>query len=95
MSGSQSLQDQTGSALGEVTAMGSPRPEMPPRQNSDPTSDTPTPPPRVASREERDRTAWLREEAMPPKVRVSERWEEGWREWEERETGWQTGLHHH
>ncbi|XP_067098789.1 TRAF2 and NCK interacting kinase a isoform X2 [Osmerus mordax] len=68
MSGSQSLQDQTGSALGEVTAMGSPRPEMPPRQNSDPTSDTPTPPPRVASRDERDRTAWLRDEAMPPKV---------------------------
>uniref|UniRef100_A0A8D0A1M5 non-specific serine/threonine protein kinase n=1 Tax=Sander lucioperca TaxID=283035 RepID=A0A8D0A1M5_SANLU len=41
----------------------SPRPEMP-RQNSDPTSDTPGPPDR-----DRDRTAWLREEDIPPKVR--------------------------
>ncbi|KAK1894218.1 Traf2 and NCK-interacting protein kinase [Dissostichus eleginoides] len=56
MSGSQSLQDQTGSALSEgVSVSGSPRPEMP-RQNSDPTSDTPGPPQRIA------------EEDMPPKV---------------------------
>ncbi|XP_063764250.1 TRAF2 and NCK interacting kinase a isoform X2 [Eleginops maclovinus] len=71
MSGSQSLQDQTGSALSEGVSVGSPRPEMP-RQNSDPTSDTPGPPQRIAGREDRDRdrdrTAWLREEDMPPKV---------------------------
>uniref|UniRef100_A0A3Q4BAP5 non-specific serine/threonine protein kinase n=1 Tax=Mola mola TaxID=94237 RepID=A0A3Q4BAP5_MOLML len=54
MSGSQSLQDQTGSALSEGISVGSPRPEMP-RQNSDPTSDTPGPPLRVPGREERDR----------------------------------------
>lgn len=77
MSGSQSLQDQTGSALSENVSVGSPRPEMP-RQNSDPTSDTQGPPLRVGVREERDRerdrdrdrdrTAWLREEDIPPKV---------------------------
>uniref|UniRef100_A0A665W679 non-specific serine/threonine protein kinase n=1 Tax=Echeneis naucrates TaxID=173247 RepID=A0A665W679_ECHNA len=54
MSGSQSLQDQTGSALSEGISVGSPTPEMP-RQNSDPTSDTPGPPVRIAGREERDR----------------------------------------
>lgn len=83
MSGSQSLQDQTGSALSEGVSAGSPRPEMP-RQNSDPTSDTPGPPMRIAGREERDRererdrdrdrTAWLREEDIPPKVRESQSW---------------------
>ncbi|XP_037341722.2 TRAF2 and NCK interacting kinase a isoform X12 [Pungitius pungitius] len=73
MSGSQSLQDQTGSALSEGLSVGSPRPEMP-RQNSDPTSDTPGPPQRITGREDRDRdkdrdrTAWLREEDLPPKV---------------------------
>ncbi|KAM8916955.1 traf2 and NCK-interacting protein kinase-like isoform 8-T8 [Spinachia spinachia] len=75
MSGSQSLQDQTGSALSEGLSVGSPRPEMP-RQNSDPTSDTPGPPQRATGRDERerdrdkdrDRTAWLREEDLPPKV---------------------------
>ncbi|XP_067334692.1 TRAF2 and NCK interacting kinase a isoform X9 [Channa argus] len=77
MSASQSLHDQTGSALSEGVSVGSPRPEMP-RQNSDPTSDTPGPPMRVTCREERDRerdrdrdrdrTAWLREEDIPPKV---------------------------
>uniref|UniRef100_A0A672ZMI0 non-specific serine/threonine protein kinase n=1 Tax=Sphaeramia orbicularis TaxID=375764 RepID=A0A672ZMI0_9TELE len=67
MSGSQSLQDQTGSALNDNISVGSPRPEMP-RQNSDPTSDTPVMPPRISNR---DRTAWLREEDMPPKVRAS------------------------
>lgn len=76
MSGSQSLQEQTGSALNEPISTGSPRPEMP-RQNSDPTSDAPGPPLSVAGREdrdrdrdrERDRAAWLREEDLPPKVR--------------------------
>ncbi|KAM9708346.1 TRAF2 and NCK interacting kinase a isoform 16-T16 [Menidia menidia] len=75
MSGSQSLQDQTGSAMSESVGMASPRPEMP-RQNSDPTSDTQGPPQRLTGREERDRdrdkdrdrTAWLREEDIPPKV---------------------------
>ncbi|XP_034433024.1 TRAF2 and NCK interacting kinase a isoform X8 [Hippoglossus hippoglossus] len=79
MSGSQSLQEQTGSVLSEGVSVGSPRPEMP-RQNSDPTSDTPGPQLRIAGRDERDRerdrdrdrerdrTAWLREEDMPPKV---------------------------
>ncbi|XP_077418094.1 TRAF2 and NCK interacting kinase a isoform X7 [Vanacampus margaritifer] len=72
MSGSQSLQDQTGSALSE--GVGSPRPDMP-RQNSDPTSDTQTPPVRSAERDrdrDRDRTAWQREEDLPPKVRESQ-----------------------
>lgn len=81
MSGSQSLQEQTGVALSEASSTGSPRPEMP-RQNSDPTSDAPGAPVSVAGREERDRdrdrerdrTAWLREEDLPPKVR---KWESG------------------
>ncbi|XP_041828048.1 TRAF2 and NCK interacting kinase a isoform X12 [Melanotaenia boesemani] len=77
MSGSQSLQDQTGSAISEGISAASTRPEMP-RQNSDPTSDTPGPPQRIIGREERDRdrdkdkdrdrAAWLREEDIPPKV---------------------------
>lgn len=82
MSGSQSLQDQKDSALSESVSVGSPRPEMP-RQNSDPTSDTPGPPQRNAGREERDRdrdrdrdrTAWLREEDIPPKVEIhNQKW---------------------
>lgn len=84
MSGSQSLQDQTGTALSEAVSTSSPRPDMP-RQNSDPTSDAPGAPISVAGREERDRdrdrdrdrerdrTAWLREEDLPPKVRKSVR----------------------
>uniref|UniRef100_A0A8C6UBJ3 non-specific serine/threonine protein kinase n=1 Tax=Neogobius melanostomus TaxID=47308 RepID=A0A8C6UBJ3_9GOBI len=56
MSGSQSLQDQSGSVLNEGVGVGSPRPEMP-RQNSDPTSDTPAMPV----------TAWLREDDLPPR----------------------------
>lgn len=73
MSGSQSLQEQTGSALSESVGLASPRPDMP-RQNSDPTSETPGAPQRPSGREERDRererdrTAWLREEDLPPKV---------------------------
>lgn len=78
MSGSQSLQDQSAAAPSDAASTGSPRPEMP-RQNSDPTSDSPGPPQPMAGREdrdrERDRTAWLREEDLPPKVRKSEeRW---------------------
>lgn len=81
MSGSQSLQEQAGTALSEAISTGSPRPEMP-RQNSDPTSDAPGAPMSVAGREERDRdrdrdrerdrAAWLREEDLPPKVCKSE-----------------------
>lgn len=77
MSGSQSLQEQAGTALSEAISTSSPRPEMP-RQNSDPTSDAPGAPVSVAGREERDRdrerdrTAWLREEDLPPKVRQPE-----------------------
>ena len=58
--GSQSLQDQTSSALGEGLASGpSPRHEMP-RQNSDPTSDNPTAPlpaptAAAASREDKEK----------------------------------------
>ncbi|XP_047200974.1 TRAF2 and NCK interacting kinase a isoform X14 [Girardinichthys multiradiatus] len=69
MSGSQSLQDQTGLALSDGVGMVSPKPEMP-RQNSDPSSDTPGPTQNISSREERDRdrTAWLREQDIPPRV---------------------------
>ncbi|XP_032402469.1 TRAF2 and NCK interacting kinase a isoform X2 [Xiphophorus hellerii] len=69
MSGSPSLQDQSGSAQSEGAGVASPKPEMP-RQNSDPSSDTPEPQQHISSREERDRdrTAWLREEDIPPRV---------------------------
>ncbi|KAG9340067.1 hypothetical protein JZ751_021987 [Albula glossodonta] len=44
------------------------RPEMP-RQNSDPTSENPPLPPRITGREDKfDRTSWLREDDIPPKV---------------------------
>ncbi|XP_034043309.1 TRAF2 and NCK interacting kinase b isoform X2 [Thalassophryne amazonica] len=67
LSGSQSLYDPHG-----VSASPSPsRPPMP-RQNSDPTSDTPPPPPlsRLAPPLDKlDRSSWLRQdEDMPPKV---------------------------
>ncbi|XP_077476436.1 TRAF2 and NCK-interacting protein kinase-like isoform X19 [Stigmatopora argus] len=62
MSGSQSLQEQKVSALGE--GAGSPRSDIP-RQNSDPTPDTQTPPLRI---NDRDRTAWQREEDLLPKI---------------------------
>ncbi|XP_023807144.1 TRAF2 and NCK-interacting protein kinase isoform X9 [Oryzias latipes] len=73
MSTSQSLQDQTGSGPNESVSGPPQRPEMP-RQDSDPSSDTPDPPQRIAGREDRDRdkdrdrTAWLRDEDVPPKV---------------------------
>uniref|UniRef100_A0A8C5I6X9 non-specific serine/threonine protein kinase n=1 Tax=Gouania willdenowi TaxID=441366 RepID=A0A8C5I6X9_GOUWI len=54
MSGSQSLQEQSGSVLSEGVSGGSPRPDMP-RQNSDPSPDTPGAPGRITSRDERDR----------------------------------------
>ncbi|XP_057715997.1 TRAF2 and NCK interacting kinase a isoform X18 [Corythoichthys intestinalis] len=68
MSGSQSLQEQTVSALGE--GAGSPRSDIP-RQNSDPTPDTQTPPLRIADRD-RERSTWQREEDLLPKVRESQ-----------------------
>uniref|UniRef100_A0A3B3YET2 non-specific serine/threonine protein kinase n=1 Tax=Poecilia mexicana TaxID=48701 RepID=A0A3B3YET2_9TELE len=69
ISGLPSLQDQTGSAQSEGAGVASPKPETP-RQNSDPSSDTPEPQQHTSSREERDRdrTAWLREEDIPPRV---------------------------
>uniref|UniRef100_A0A3Q2D8U7 non-specific serine/threonine protein kinase n=2 Tax=Cyprinodon variegatus TaxID=28743 RepID=A0A3Q2D8U7_CYPVA len=69
MSGSPSLQDQTGLALSEGVGVASPKPEMP-RQNSDPNSETASLSQHISGREERDRdrTAWLREEDMPPRV---------------------------
>ncbi|XP_043997962.1 TRAF2 and NCK interacting kinase a isoform X12 [Gambusia affinis] len=69
MSGSPSLQDQTGSAQSEGAGVASPKPEMP-RQNAEPSSDTLEPQQHISSREERDRdrTAWLREEDIPPRV---------------------------
>ncbi|XP_039617295.1 TRAF2 and NCK interacting kinase a isoform X3 [Polypterus senegalus] len=70
MSGSQSLHDQTAKGISAFQeGIISHRPEMP-RQNSDPTSDTPPLPPRISSREDKfERSSWLRqEEDIPPKV---------------------------
>ncbi|XP_066522853.1 TRAF2 and NCK interacting kinase b isoform X2 [Hoplias malabaricus] len=70
MTGSQSLHDQSSQGVSAFQESLSPhRPPMP-RQNSDPTSETPMPPPRVTSREEKfDRSSWLRQEDdVPPKV---------------------------
>ncbi|XP_064188697.1 TRAF2 and NCK-interacting protein kinase-like isoform X3 [Anguilla rostrata] len=69
MTGSQSLHDQSAKGVSAFQeGLVSQRPEMP-RQNSDPTSETPPLPPRIASREDKfDRTSWLREEDIPPKV---------------------------
>ncbi|XP_049318987.1 TRAF2 and NCK interacting kinase b isoform X6 [Astyanax mexicanus] len=70
MTGSQSLHDQSSQGVSAFQESLSPhRPPMP-RQNSDPTSETPMPPPRVTSREEKfDRSSWLRQEdEVPPKV---------------------------
>uniref|UniRef100_A0A8B9RGV5 non-specific serine/threonine protein kinase n=1 Tax=Astyanax mexicanus TaxID=7994 RepID=A0A8B9RGV5_ASTMX len=72
MTGSQSLHDQSSQGVSAFQESLSPhRPPMP-RQNSDPTSETPMPPPRVTSREEKfDRSSWLRQEdEVPPKVRM-------------------------
>ncbi|XP_073720119.1 TRAF2 and NCK interacting kinase b isoform X7 [Misgurnus anguillicaudatus] len=70
MSGSQSLHDQSSQGVSGFQEGVSPhRPPMP-RQNSDPTSETPAPPPRITSRDEKfDRSSWLRQEDdVPPKV---------------------------
>ncbi|XP_076868305.1 TRAF2 and NCK interacting kinase b isoform X5 [Brachyhypopomus gauderio] len=70
MTGSQSLHDQSSQGVSAFQESLSPhRPPMP-RQNSDPTSETPLPPPRVTSRDDKfDRSSWLRqEEEVPPKV---------------------------
>ncbi|KAL7835342.1 hypothetical protein SRHO_G00276890 [Serrasalmus rhombeus] len=70
MTGSQSLHDQSSQGVSAFQESLSPhRPPMP-RQNSDPTSETPMPPPRVTSRDDKfDRSSWLRqEEELPPKV---------------------------
>ncbi|XP_035277283.1 traf2 and NCK-interacting protein kinase-like isoform X10 [Anguilla anguilla] len=70
MSGSQSLHDQSAKGVSAFQeGLASHRPEMP-RQNSDPTSETPTPPPRITSREDKfERSSWLRQEDdIPPKV---------------------------
>ncbi|KAK7118510.1 hypothetical protein R3I94_022113 [Phoxinus phoxinus] len=70
MTGSQSLHDQSSQGVSAFQEGLSPhRPPMP-RQNSDPTSETPAPPPRVTSRDDKfDRSSWLRQEDdVPPKV---------------------------
>ncbi|XP_077101075.1 TRAF2 and NCK interacting kinase b isoform X25 [Siphateles boraxobius] len=70
MTGSQSLHDQSSQGVSAFQEGLSPhRPPMP-RQNSDPTSETPPPPPRVTSRDDKfDRSSWLRQEDdVPPKV---------------------------
>ncbi|XP_060717794.1 TRAF2 and NCK interacting kinase b isoform X4 [Tachysurus vachellii] len=70
MTGSQSLHDQSSQSVSAFQESLSPhRPPMP-RQNSDPTSETPMPPPRITSRDDKfDRSSWLRqEEEVPPKV---------------------------
>ncbi|TRY95250.1 hypothetical protein DNTS_012194 [Danionella cerebrum] len=69
MSGSQSLHDQSSQGVSAFQEGLSPhRPPMP-RQNSDPTSETPAPPPRITSRDERG--SWLRqEEDVPPKCEL-------------------------
>uniref|UniRef100_A0A8C6Q4I3 non-specific serine/threonine protein kinase n=1 Tax=Nothobranchius furzeri TaxID=105023 RepID=A0A8C6Q4I3_NOTFU len=69
LSGSQSVQDQKGSVLNEGVSASSSKREVP-RQNSDPTLETPGPPQCITDREEWDqnRTAWLREDDIPPKI---------------------------
>uniref|UniRef100_A0A8C1E665 non-specific serine/threonine protein kinase n=1 Tax=Cyprinus carpio carpio TaxID=630221 RepID=A0A8C1E665_CYPCA len=70
MTGSQSLHDQSSQGVSAFQEGLSPhRPPMP-RQNSDPTSETPAPPPRITSRDDKfDHSSWLRQENdVPPKV---------------------------
>uniref|UniRef100_A0A4W6FXE9 non-specific serine/threonine protein kinase n=1 Tax=Lates calcarifer TaxID=8187 RepID=A0A4W6FXE9_LATCA len=75
LSGSQSLYDPHGVSSSSASPSPS-RPPMP-RQNSDPTSDTPPPPPlsRLAPPLDKlDRSSWLRQDDdMPPKVSVPQR----------------------
>ncbi|XP_041964598.1 TRAF2 and NCK interacting kinase a isoform X7 [Alosa sapidissima] len=66
MSGSQSLHDQSPKGVaGFQEGPPSHRPEMPPRQNSDPTSEVPALPSRS---DKLERGSWLREEDIPPQV---------------------------
>uniref|UniRef100_A0A8C1XYA5 non-specific serine/threonine protein kinase n=1 Tax=Cyprinus carpio TaxID=7962 RepID=A0A8C1XYA5_CYPCA len=72
MTGSQSLHDQSSQGVSAFQEGLSPhRPPMP-RQNSDPTSETPAPPPRITSRDDKfDHSSWLRQENdVPPKVMI-------------------------
>uniref|UniRef100_A0A671QDX4 non-specific serine/threonine protein kinase n=1 Tax=Sinocyclocheilus anshuiensis TaxID=1608454 RepID=A0A671QDX4_9TELE len=69
MTGSQSLHDQSSQGVSAFQeGVSHHRPPMP-RQNSDPTSETPAPPPRITSRDDKfDRSSWLRQEDdVPPK----------------------------
>ncbi|XP_018596718.1 TRAF2 and NCK-interacting protein kinase-like isoform X3 [Scleropages formosus] len=70
MTGSQSLHEQSTQAISAFQEGLVPHRPTIPRQNSDPTSETPLPPPRVASRDDKfDRSSWLRQEDdIPPKV---------------------------
>uniref|UniRef100_A0A8C9VVZ6 non-specific serine/threonine protein kinase n=1 Tax=Scleropages formosus TaxID=113540 RepID=A0A8C9VVZ6_SCLFO len=70
MTGSQSLHDQSTQGVSAFQESLVPRRGEMPRQNSDPTSETPPPPPRVTSREDKfDRTSWLRQDDdIPPKI---------------------------
>uniref|UniRef100_A0A671QE03 non-specific serine/threonine protein kinase n=1 Tax=Sinocyclocheilus anshuiensis TaxID=1608454 RepID=A0A671QE03_9TELE len=63
MTGSQSLHDQSSQGVSAFQeGVSHHRPPMP-RQNSDPTSETPAPPPRITSRDDKfDRSSWLRQE---------------------------------
>ncbi|KAM6977301.1 TRAF2 and NCK interacting kinase b isoform 2-T2 [Aplochiton taeniatus] len=69
LSGSQSLHDPHGGGLSSSASPSPSRPPMP-RQNSDPTSDTPPAPTRLAPPLDKlDRSSWLRQdEDLPPKV---------------------------
>uniref|UniRef100_A0A8C9VPN7 non-specific serine/threonine protein kinase n=1 Tax=Scleropages formosus TaxID=113540 RepID=A0A8C9VPN7_SCLFO len=69
MTGSQSLHEQSTQAISAFQEGLVPHRPTIPRQNSDPTSETPLPPPRVASRDDKfDRSSWLRQEDdIPPK----------------------------
>ncbi|XP_063075079.1 TRAF2 and NCK interacting kinase a isoform X2 [Engraulis encrasicolus] len=69
MTGSQSLHDQSPKGVaGFQEGPPAHRPEMPPRQNSDPTSETPAAAMPSRSGEKLERGSWLREEDIPPKV---------------------------
>uniref|UniRef100_A0A3B3TGM7 non-specific serine/threonine protein kinase n=1 Tax=Paramormyrops kingsleyae TaxID=1676925 RepID=A0A3B3TGM7_9TELE len=70
MSGSQSLHDQSAQGVSAFQEGLSPHRPVIPRQNSDPTSETPPPPPRITSRDDKfDRGPWvMQDEDIPPKV---------------------------
>nr|XP_014342000.1 PREDICTED: TRAF2 and NCK-interacting protein kinase [Latimeria chalumnae] len=70
MTGSQSLHEQSAKGISDFQESGLYHRTEIPRQNSDPTSETPPLPPRILGRDEKfDRSSWLRqEEDIPPKV---------------------------